>query len=244
MQILILGASSAIGTALARSFAHGNGLLLVGRNELRLQSASSACLSAGAASVTWVSHDFRSGIRQLLEALGGRKVDLIIDAASAASGGRDASIEAGGLADMVRVDFLCRTELFEAILRGQPEAPAVIYISTVLALVRSPNRMVYSSLKQLNGIYLQKLQASNPHMRVLIVYVGKVIATKLATAEPAALAAAVREAFEARRATLLYGWSGHLFLGLFYAQPLVFFGVTRMQRWLRGLVNGARPLVD
>lgn len=233
MQILILGASSNIGTALAEAFASGNALILAGRNGGKLAHAVELCKSAGAAETKCVEVDFRLGVAPLLAVISGRQIDLIIDAASASSGKRDAELTASELPGLVSVDFISRTEIFDHVFLHQRSGPAVIFISTVLALVKSPGRTVYTALKELYGAYLKKLTETHAGIQLLVVYVGTVIETDRATDKPGELAAAVVQAYQEKRTELLYGLSGRLLLTLFNLQPIVFRWVTHVQRKIR-----------
>jgi|GEM_PF-2442575 len=235
MHILILGASSFVGAALAEVFAPNNSLILVGRNLDRLIAAANTCRNSGASHVECVEQDFCSGVNALLQAVEGKHIDLIVDAASASSSKRDAEIESGDISDLISADFSSRTRIMEHFLRNQDTAPAVILISTVLTLVKSPGRTVYATLKGLYETYLLKLRDSRPDLRLLVVYVGTVIDPKNTSNKPKRLAAAVITAFRNGRGKLFYGSSGIAFLALFYFQPVIFYCVARAQRALRKL---------
>jgi len=234
-EILILGASSQIGMALANEFALGNSLLLVGRDIIRLQHAARICNAAGAAKVELVSLDLEVDIQPLLQACHEKSIDLVIDAASAVSSKRDTEIRPMEISGFIAADLISRTELLGQILFQQDKMPAVLYISTVLTLVKSPERVVYTSLKSLYESYLQMLKAENPDFRLLVVYVGTLIDTKEASAKARKLATAVANAYHANRDSMLYGLTGRIFLWLFYLQPLVFFLVSRVQRKVRNI---------
>ena len=233
MHILVLGATSQIGSALEQEFSAGNSLLLVGRNGSRLQAVGRLCEEAGAAQVRLVELDLSLGVEPLLQAGQGISIGLLIDAASASSAKRDAEIEPTEIGGLVAADFVSRTEIFGQLLSQQAAPPAVIYISTVLTLVKSPGRVVYASLKSLYETYLQKLKARRPDFRLLVVYVGTVVDPKNVSEKPRRLAAAVAKAFAAKKETMFYGLSGRVFIGLFYFQPLVFSLVALMQRKVR-----------
>lgn len=234
MKILILGASSQVGIALARAFAPGHELLLTGRQASRLEEAVQACKSAGAASVTAVTLDLSSDLLALRPFLQTGAVDLILDAASASSALRDSEISADAFSGLVVADVLSRPRLLDLILSMQKQAPAVILISSVLARIRSEDRVVYSSLKQLQEAHLKTLQRSLPSMRLMVVYVGMVIDTQRPTDKPVRLASAVLRGFQEGRSVLAHGTMGHLYYLLFHLQPVIFGWVTRLQRAVRG----------
>ncbi len=234
MQILILGASSRVGLALTRAFASGNTLLLLGRDRTRLEEAVQAGLAAGASRCTALAVDLLTLGNSDPGISGVGPIDLIVDAASASSALRDSETPAAAFCNLVLADVASRGPLMEAVLSRQSKAPAIILISTVLARLRSPDRLVYSALKQLLESYYRRLHAEHPDLRLLVVTVGTVIDPKRPSDKPARLAAAVRQAYDEGRSTLFFGGIGKLYLLLFNLQPLVFFAVTRLQRTLRG----------
>ncbi|MCX7144221.1 MAG: SDR family NAD(P)-dependent oxidoreductase [Proteobacteria bacterium] len=235
MNILILGASSFVGTALAQAYSPRNDLILVGRNFAKLVTAKNACSDAGVASIILIEEDYSLGTDLTLKAIEEKRIDLIIDAASASSSKKDSEIERTQMSDLVSADFLSRMRILDYILRTQNTIPAVIFISTVLTLVKSPGRTVYTALKGLYEIYLHRLKCDRSDFRLLIVHVGTVIDTKIASDKPAQLASAVIKAFDNRKERLLFGLSGRLILALFYVQPGIFYLVTLMQRKIRQL---------
>ena len=236
MRILILGASSYVGTALAEVFSRDNILILAGRNVDKLAAAAAKCKISGAAQVTYTKQDLYLGTNALSQAIKGGRIDLIIDAASASSRYRDAEMESNDIPRYVSADFLSRAEIMNHILTSQDTTPAVIFISTVLTLVKSPGRIIYAALKALHETYLIKLKDERPKMNLLIVHVGTVIDTNRETNKPRKLASAVFEAFNAKKQKLFFGLSGVLLLALFYLQPVLFRGFTIAQRKLRKIL--------
>src|SRR5208283_4549825 len=235
MRILILGASSAVGTALAAEFAPGSSLLLAGRSSERLAAAERRCREAGALEVVRVSADLAAGTGPLVRAIGESQIDLVIDAASAASGSRDEEIGAGELPRYVAAYLTSKIALLDHLLGRQAAAPAVIFISSVLTRVRSPGRVVYTSLKGLHEAYLRKLRDKRPDLRLLVVHVGAVIDTTRPSRKADGLARAVGKSFRAGRGELMFGLGGRFLLGLFYVQPVLFLLATLLQRRLRRL---------
>jgi short-subunit dehydrogenase len=234
MRILVLGASSNIGSALAEAFASGNRLILAGRNADKLNLAVKLCLKAGAVEADYVSVDFRVEVALLMQAVGDKHIDLIIDAASSSSQKRDSALTANDMPDLVSIDFVSRTKIFSHLLVNQRSAPAVIFISTVLALVKSPDRQVYTALKELYGAYLRKLAETQAGFRLLVVYVGKVIPTDRVSCESRELAVSVVQAYRENRSEMIYGLSGRFLVSLYNLQPIIFRCVTHAQRRFRG----------
>lgn len=237
MHILVLGASSYVGAALAEAFSPNNDLILVGRDVDRLMMAANKCKNSGASQIAYIEQDFGQGVSAVLQAIEGKRIDLVIDAASASSRYRDTQIEPSDIPRYVSADFLSRTEIMDHLLRNQDSAPAMVFISSILTLVKSPGRKIYTALKTLNEIYLTKIKNSRPDFYLLIVYVATVIDAKHETNKPKKLAMAVSGAFSNKNEKLFFGLSGIFLLFLFYFQPILYYGVTIAQRKLRRLLG-------
>jgi NADP-dependent 3-hydroxy acid dehydrogenase YdfG len=237
VNILLLGASSVIGQALAATFSPNNAILLVGRNIDKLILAKEKCEKAGALEVELIEQDFFVGISNVVHAIDGWRIDLLIDVASASSQYRDIQIGPNDISQLLKADFSTRTEILNSLLQRQTEVPAVILISTVLALIDSPDRKIYSCLKSLYGIYLFKIERSIPKFRLLIVYVGTVIDPGRESSKANQLALAVHRAFRSNKRKLFFGISGRVLFALFHLQPILFRLVVIVQRKIRYLLT-------
>jgi short-subunit dehydrogenase len=237
MHILVLGASSNIGTALAEAFCLDNNLILVGRNVDKLTASANKCKYSGASLVAYVEQDLCQGVSAVLQAIEGKRIDLVIDAASASSRYRDYELEPKDIPRYVFADLLSRAEIIDHILRNQDSAPAMIFISTVLTLVKSPGRRVYTALKTLNETYLKQIKGSRSDFYLLIVYVGTVIDSRHDTHKSTRLATAVSQAFAKGNEKIFFGLSGVFLLILFHLQPMLYYAVTIAQRRIRRLLG-------
>lgn len=238
MNILVLGASSRIGRELAAAFSKNNHLLLVGRDLERLRQAKEQCESSGASCVNVLSQDVGSGWASVAAAATELvSVDLLINAASATSRLRDDQIDADNICSYVEVDILGPVRLMKHILAMQPDPLHVIFVSTVLTLIKSPNRAIYSSLKLLQESFLIGMQEHERRLSALIVRVGKVIAPDGNAGEAGKLSAAVLRAFQGKKSEMLYGASGFAMVAIFYLQPLLFLLITWLQRHARKLIS-------
>jgi NAD(P)-dependent dehydrogenase (short-subunit alcohol dehydrogenase family) len=234
MRILVLGASSMIGGELARTFGKGNELVLIGRNEMRLASTARACLEAGASLVETLRFDLGGDSAPLLSRVGAARIDLMIDAASGTSGKRDPEISTCEIEALLQTDLNSRIALLNDIESRQGAAPpSIIFVSTILALVRSPDRVIYASIKQICEGYLRIWQNVGRNRRLLIVYVGTLIDKNTPTPKAARLAAAVFEGFKGGKESIVFGTSGRAYVMLYNMQPIVFRLVTAVQRRLR-----------
>jgi short-subunit dehydrogenase len=239
MHILVLGASSYIGAALAEAFALNNTLILVGRKVDKLLAAARRCKNSGATQVEYVEQDFCLGVSSVLRAIAGKRVDIVIDAASASASPdkRDSEIELKEITNYVSADFLSRVDILDCILQGQDTAPAMIFVSTVLRFLNSPGRTIYIALKTIYETYLLKLRNKRPDFILLIVYVGTVIDSKNDTNKPKHLASAVFKAFENKKDRLIYGLSGQLLLAMSYLHPMLCHGAIVAQRKIRQFIR-------
>lgn len=235
MKLLVLGASSAIGGQLALEFSRGHMLVLVGRNRERLEQTARRCRENGAAGVTLVAADLESGYGEIEEAA--RDVELVINAASATSRLRDRDLDADALGSYAAVDLVAPVRLIQAISKQRGRAPlGVIFVSSLLAVVKSPNRAVYGGLKSAQEVILGQVMEA-PGRRLLIVRVGTPLPTEEATAQTVRLGRAARKAWEGNRQVLFYGLTGRMLSWLYLAQPLIFRVVVETQRKLRRSTN-------
>lgn len=234
MTVLVLGAGSTIGAALAAAFARDNQLLLAGRNQAALQAAAEQCRGRGAREVLIIQTDLGLGAAELIQALGNRAVDLVINAACATSRLRDRRIGADELSSYLSVDLLAPVDVVREILRrANGRAVGIVFVSSVLSLVRSPGRDVYGSLKRLQERVLETLAGAHPASSLLTVMVGARIARDRPTRAARDLARAVFRAVEQRRKRLYFGFGGRALVWLFNLQPVLFSLAIRAQRMIR-----------
>jgi short-subunit dehydrogenase len=238
MKILVTGASSIIGESLAAAFSQGNQLVLLGRDPLRLQHVQARCIQSGAvradARAVDIAHLAHAAWREFTQ-----DVDLIVHAAFHLSDKRDDQIASSDVEEALAVNLLSPLRLFLTAARdAHPGHPlGIILISSFLAKIRSPNRLIYGSLKLLQEEYLRNIARNHPSTRVLIVHVGQVIPTDRHSAAADALAAQVVRAYDSGKTSLTSGHLGNLLVALFYVQPLIYFVVSATQRWLRRLTS-------
>jgi short-subunit dehydrogenase len=164
--VLITGASSGIGAALARAYARsGARLAITGRNPERLAAVAAACVGAGAAVIyrplditneaavsSWVS-----------EADAALAIDLVIANAGITGGhfGPNAEESLADVQRMISVNFIGAMITVHAILpalrrrrRGQ-----IAFISSIAALRGLPYSPAYCASKAAMSIYAESLRA-------------------------------------------------------------------------------------
>ena len=138
MNVLVLGATSAIGSSIAAAFARNSHVRLVGRDSARLRSAGDLCLANGANAVDFSQCDLANGTTRLIEELSGWPVDVVINAASSISRNRDSGIPADRIRGIAEVDLLAPLDLIRSLSSRQLGRPLrVVFVSSVLAMVRS-----------------------------------------------------------------------------------------------------------
>jgi short-subunit dehydrogenase len=234
MKILITGASSIIGESLAAAFSPGNDLLLLGRNSERLKQVQERCLQQGASKVNARAVDIsRFSQEEWSELTTG--MNLIVHGAFSHSGKRDDQITSFEFYEMAFMNLVSPARLFlAATAQANPGTPiGIILISSFLAKIRSPNRLIYGSFKLLQEEYLRSICRNHPAVQVMIVNVSTPIPTDHNSRGSDALAVQVVRAFGSGKTHLAYGHLGSLLTALFYVQPLIYFLVSASQRWLR-----------
>lgn len=233
LNILILGASSQIGQEIALRFSQNNSLTLVGRNQQSLQLVQKCCIEVGAENVELLVQDIADGTELLIKKIGDKQFDLIINLVSATSRVRDSEFSPNQLEQYLMSDLLVPVQLIQRLFEKKGKAQNVIFISSVLSATKSPDRGLYSSLKYLQEMCLKKLPAFSNGGNLLIVKVGKVISNDKFSQDARKLANKTYEAYIQKKKVLNYGWVGRLYLVLYYAQPIVFSWVVKLQRMLR-----------
>lgn len=231
--ILILGATSPIGAALSEQFSKGNQIVLSGRNQARLNTIADRCAKAGAVAVRIAASDLAQTIQPIIDANSEWPIDLIIDAASGASRFRDPDVAPDAMRDIIQADVLSHLDIYQQLARLNKKHPDVVLISTVLAIVKTPEREIYSSAKRLIEIYLVKTIITS-NTRILIFRVGKLINPKQDSPQAKVMAARVLHELSAGNVTAIYGISGRILIGLNSLHPVVLNFIVRIQRGLRG----------
>lgn len=237
MNILILGASSQIGREIALRFSSGNSLVLLGRNRETLVLIAGMCMDAGAESADVIEQDIAEGLEPLMQQIGNRSFDLVINLVSATSRVRDSEFMPGQLGCYLQADLLVPVQFIEILIERSTSPIKVIFISSVLAAVKSPDRLLYGSLKLLQEMSLHRLAECHPGVQLLVIKIGKVISHTQSSEKSEQLADMIYRAHLQNKEVVNYGLVGRLYLLLFYAQPLIFGLVVRLQRALRSSAN-------
>ena len=234
MNVIVLGATSAIGGGIAEAFSPGNRLLVTGRDISRLKRSADRCKAEGASHVVEVACDLRHGSDELEKSAVDWQPDLIINAASATSRLRDHQISIEDMGSILTADLLTPFEVIQSVLANRDSRPVgILFISTMLSVVKSPDREIYSALKRIHEKVLLGLAASQPDLRLMIVRISKWIPPDVENPETKKLGLAVLNGYREGKQVLYYGFPGRLMTTLYYSQPLLFDLAVRVSRILR-----------
>ena len=181
MNVLILGATSALGEALARSFSVGNNLILTGRDQGRLNKVKLKLEdSIGSSGLETVVVDLSKGpdsLIRLTDKLG--QVDIMINAACMTSSLKDTELVLEDIKNYTYVDLLSPLALVSHILRNQTAPLYTIFISSLLPqsktinMQKSSYKDVYAGCKSLHETYLKQFMFRFPHrVKVCIARIG------------------------------------------------------------------------
>ena len=234
--ILILGATSPIGAALSEQFSKGNRIILSGRNQARLSTVADRCATAGSIAVRIAPADLAQTIQPIIDANSEWAIDQIIDAASAASGAshvRDLDVAPDAMRGIIQADVLSHLDLYQQLARLNRKHPDVAFISTVLAIVKTPGREIYATMKRMVELYLEKMQLSTPDTRILVFRVGKLVSADHDTDSAKQLAKNVAKAFLGNKKQVLYGTKGFALKILYVIHPALVSNIIRLQRKIR-----------
>jgi NAD(P)-dependent dehydrogenase (short-subunit alcohol dehydrogenase family) len=234
MNILILGASSQIGHDLALCFAKDNFLVLHGRNSILLNKTSAQCLLAGASQVEVIFHDLASDVDIFIQKVRNKNIDLIINLVATTSRVKDGEFLLDQIERYTSSDLVAPIKIIQSLRGKSDKALKVIFISSILASVPSPDRRLYGSLKLLQEICLYRIFESSKDIELLVVKVGTVVRHDRPSERSSNLAKAVYAAHLSNIKILSYGIAGRLYVWLFHIQPLAFYFIIKIQRLFRG----------
>ncbi len=225
---------------MASRFSTGHALTIAGRHRSTLESIATTCLDSGAERVIILVQDMADGVGSLIRECGSTDFDVIINVASATSRVKDSDFAPSQLERYVMADLLVPIQFIQHLIRRSTRPLRLIFISSILAAVKAPDRLLYSSLKSLQEMCLRKLATQREGVQLLVVRVGTVIPHERSNSVAQKLANAIYDAYVLKKTDLNYGWSGWIYVALFYLQPIIFVLVVHLQRWLRVYLSGKR----
>lgn len=149
-RVVVTGASSGIGLELARLAAQ-DGCELILAADRDLAAAEDAVLQAGAASVTLVHADLAtpSGLRQLMDALGDKPVDVLMANAGHGLGGPFLDQEWGDIAHVIHTNVTGTVWLIREIGRAMRDRNQgrILVTGSIAGHLPGSFQLVYNSTK-------------------------------------------------------------------------------------------------
>jgi short-subunit dehydrogenase/uncharacterized protein YndB with AHSA1/START domain len=162
---VVTGASSGLGRGLAARLAdRGMSLVLTGRNEARLEEvAHEIRRAAPRVNVETVGADLstRAGVSSLLDHVGDRPVEVLVNNAGFGSYGPFAEADPGREADEVGVDVVAVVALARAFLPGMlaRRSGGILNVASAIAFQPAPYQAVYGASKAFVLSFSQALWA-------------------------------------------------------------------------------------
>ena len=151
--VLVTGASSGIGRALAHEFSrHSHSVILVGRDSAALEAARVECEKLGAPRVLVLAEDLGApgASTRVFERLSvdRARVDTLVNNAGSGAHGRFVDIEMGRQLAITRVQIESMMELTQLFLRQLEGRPgSILNVSSVYAYAPAPYQAVYGATK-------------------------------------------------------------------------------------------------
>lgn len=242
MNILIAGATSIVGQAIAMRFAPGNRVVLLSRNHGKSEKLKSRLMKQGAGSVEIVYVNLGEPALAPLNRIQ-ENFDLFIYAACSTSQFRDHLVDVGMIEAQASVDLLAPVKITRKLMMKNREtshqAPLrVIFVSTILASIISSNRRIYASYKALTVEYLKRIRDERPdEIRLLIIHIATFISPRKRSAKADRLADAIYAAYLTEQTEYLYGFSGRLLKAIFFLQPWLVMRLLELARRIRSLLG-------
>jgi len=168
VRIVITGASSGLGEALAQYYAsEGNQLVLIARRENRLSDVAQWCRDKGAEVETIVAdvNDFER-MREIGVRLGEESIDRIIFNAGVSVGHGGGVTPFEDFERLFKTNFLSIHALLEPIIPKLMEQKSgeIVFISSLASLFTMPTSIAYSSSKRALNAYAEGLHYQlRPH---------------------------------------------------------------------------------
>ena len=162
MRIIITGASSGLGEALALHYASGNNeLVLIARREEKLNNVATQCRHKGAHVETIIADvaNFEQ-MREIGKVLAQEPIDRIILNAgmSLGHGGKISSFK--DFYHLMSVNFLSVHALLEPIIPKfvEQKSGEIVFISSLASLISMPSSVAYSTSKRALNAYSEGLR--------------------------------------------------------------------------------------
>ena len=236
MNILVLGASSIIGTSIVKSFAKNNKLFLLSRKRENLEMLRKEALELGSQSVKIIEADLQSPI--IVTNLISESIDMIINVACASSRTKNYNIEHSRYQYYTAVDLSSPLIILEHFLKEKLKKSEntqlyYIFINTFLTKIKSPDYSIYYSYKILQQEYMSGLQRKyGDILKSINVIVGTQIDRTKETKKTVDLANRIKLAIKRNESEFIFGFDGKIIYMLYRISPLLSNCLIYMKRFL------------
>lgn len=235
-RVLILGASSEIGRNISIQYANDSEIILVGRSTTKLKKTQKMCYSNGAKKAGIIIQDFSNPLNEEILELYKYKFDVIINLISGSSRMLDKDLDEE-LSNLIKSDILYVIEFFNNILKKSSHQVKIIFISSILEDIKSPNRIFYGATKSILSVYFNNVKNNSPNVKLLLVKIGTRINHKLTSKKTAKLAKKIFDADLQNLEKINFGLEGILLKAVYYLFPLLINIIIRTARILKLKVN-------
>lgn len=233
MNILILGATSRLGQAIAEQYYSNNQLFLSGRNERQLTELQHRLEAQGSTSCSILVHDLAGNCNEMIDKLPGT-LDLVVNASSSTSELRDSMIPAENFEELVQADLLSPLRLTEKLLKRQTTPVHLVFMSSILSDVMTQDRKIYSSLKMLHELMLEKLHGeSGKKLTVTTIKIGTWLDRERITNHHREIASLIAEHL-GEQCVIQYGKAGKVLKMAYRISPIAMESLVRVTRFIRG----------
>ena len=230
MNILVFGSTSGLGRSVTNIFAEKNNFILVGRSRIELENIKKNVISKGAINVDIFEHDLAKDLNFLIEKIENVVIHLFINMASATSTLRDNNIGLDNIRSDVNVDLINPILLIRHLIDRNNQLK-VIFISSILSRIKSPNRVIYSSFKSLQEVYLNKIAKHHSNkLNLLLVTIGTEIKKNRETEKSRTLAKKIFSAYLNGEKTMFFGLKGRVFYFLYNLNPIFLRSIIYLKR--------------
>ena len=236
MKILVLGASSTIGSSIVKSFAKNNKLFLLSTKREKLETLKKEALALGCQSVKIVEADLQSPI--IVTDLISESIDKIINVACASSSLKNYNIEPHRHQYYTAVDLSSPLVILEHFLKekskqGENTQLYYIFINTILSKIKSPDYSIYYSYKILQQEYMSGFQRKYGNiLKSINVIVGTQIDRTKETKKTVDLANRIKLAIKRNESEFIFGFEGKLIYMLYRVSPFLSNGLIYIKRFL------------
>ena len=236
MRILVLGASSTIGSSIVKSFAKDNKLFLLSTKREKLETLNKEVLALGCKSAIIIEADLQYPI--IITDLISESIDMIINVACASSSLKNYNIKPHNNKYYTNVDLSNPLLILEHFLEEksklrQNEKLYYIFINTILSKIKSPDYSIYYSYKTLHQEYMHSFQTKyGKILKTINVIVGTQVNREKESQKTIDLASRIKLAVEKNNSEFIFGFEGKIIYMLYRISPLLSNFMIYMKRLL------------